>query len=558
MLPAGASFESLASGFRWRIPDRYNIARDVCDRWARDEPDRTAIIGHSEGTVRDVTFGELRNLADRMAHRLRARGVGPGDRVGVLMTQSAATAAAHIAIWKLGAVSMPLSRLFGEDGLAVRLSDAGVRAMIVDGEDLASLRGAISRMPNSVDVLTPDGSQEQWSDRPTDPVESADTSAEDPAILMYTSGTTGTPKGALHAHRVLLGHLPGIEISHDLLPQPGDVIWTPADWSWIGGLLDVLMPGLHHGIPVVASRFRKFTGEATRMLIEDAGVRCVFFPPTALRMLRAEDCRITGLRSVACGGEPLGAEMLDWGQAAFGVGINEFYGQTECNMIVSSSGALFPHRPGWTGRPVPGHEVAVVDGNGIPIVGSEGEIAVRKGTPVMMLGYWKRPEATREKFRDDWMLTGDLGISDGEFIRFLARRDDVITSAGYRIGPVEIEDCLLTHDAVASVGVTGKPDPERTEIVKAYVVLRDGVAADETTASALKTHVRSRFAAHAFPREVEFVDSLPMTVTGKIRRSVLRQRAERETDQHAATDFGQAGSGPDETGMDCTGSRKPS
>ncbi len=502
------------------------MGRDVCDRWADADPERVAIVDRAASARREVSYAELRSLADDLAHRLKAVGVGRNDRVAVLMGQGASTAAAHVAIWKSGAVSLPLSTLFGPDALSARLDDSGACAAIADAHSADALHGVCGRFPMLEHVIAPGDAENAAAGSK---FEAVDTAADDPAILIYTSGTTGAPKGALHAHRVLLGHLPGVELSHDLLPQPGDRLWTPADWAWIGGLLDVLMPGLYHGVPVVASRFRKFDPASAKELIEAEGVKNVFFPPTALRMIKAAECEISGLRSVACGGEPLGAEMLAWGRDALGAKINEFYGQTECNMVVSSCGAMFPHRPGWIGRPVPGHDVGVIAADGCELDGVEGDIAVRRGTPVMMLRYWNRPEATAEKFRGDWMLTGDRGVSEDGFIRFVGRDDDVITSAGYRIGPAEVEDCLLTHEAVASAGVVGKPDAVRTEIVKAFVVLREGCVADGSLARDLQEFVRTRLAAHEFPREIEFVDSLPMTVTGKVMRRALRERAVAET-----------------------------
>ncbi|CAN0581136.1 unnamed protein product, partial [Ectocarpus sp. 12 AP-2014] len=289
-----------------------------------------------------------------------------------------------------------------------------------------------------------------------------ETGPDDPAVIIYTSGTTGAAKGALHGHRLLTGHLPGVALSHDHLGQPGDVIWTPADWAWIGGLFDVCMPALALGVPVVADRMPKFDVATAGRLIAETGIRNIFFPPTALRMLKAHQAEFPGLRTVASGGEPLGAEMLAWGRAAFGLEINEFYGQTECNMTVTACGADYPAKPGCIGKPVPGHDVQIIDDEGQPTDG-EGDIAVRRGSGSMFLGYWQNPEETAKKFRGDWMLTGDRGIRDGDHLRFVGRDDDVITSSGYRIGPAEIEDCLLTHPAVATVGVVGKPDPVRTE-----------------------------------------------------------------------------------------------
>ncbi|SNS80289.1 AMP-binding protein [Tropicimonas sediminicola] len=505
----------------WQIPERLNMAWEVCDRWAEAEPERVALIEPlADGGLRRTTFGDLRAMADAMAHRLVEVGIGRGDRVGVFLSQSPWTAAAHVAVWKIGAISIPLFTLFGPEALAMRLGDAEARAIVTDaggaerlGGDLAPALGA------DVALVTPEGLALGGP-----PFATADTGAEDPAVMIYTSGTTGNPKGALHAHRVLRGHLPGVELSHDMLPQPGDVLWTPADWAWIGGLFDVLMPGLWHGVPVVAARLPRFTPEDCARIVAQTGARNVFFPPTALRALKAADMSIPGLRSVASGGEPLGAEMLDWGRRAFGLTINEFYGQTECNMIVSACGALFDPVPGAMGQPVPGHAVDVIGPDGAP-TGGEGEIAVRRGSASMMLEYWRNPEATAAKFRGDWMLTGDRGIREGAFLRFKGRDDDVITSSGYRIGPGEVEDCLLTHPAVASCGVVGTPDPERTEAVTAFVILRPGHAPDAETRAALQAHVKTRLAAHEYPRILHFAESLPMTISGKIIRRELRRIA---------------------------------
>jgi acetyl-CoA synthetase len=325
-------------------------------------------------------------------------------------------------------------------------------------------------------------------------------------------------------------------MSHDFLPQPGDRIWTPADWAWIGGLLDVLLPALHHGVPVLARRFEKFTGEAAFELIREYGVRNAFLPPTALKIMRAASDPALGpqveMRSVASGGETLGAELLDWGRKVLGVTINEFYGQTECNMIVSSCAAVMEAAPGVMGQPVPGHEVEVIDDRGQPVgQGQIGVIAVKRPDPVMFLGYWANEEATRGKFIGDWLATGDQGARepDGR-IRFIGRDDDIINAAGYRIGPGEIEDCLMRHPAVEMAAAVGKPDAARGEIVKAYVVLKPGHAPGDGLARDLAEHVKARLAAHEYPRQVAFVDALPLTTTGKIIRRELRDRARRETE----------------------------
>jgi acetyl-CoA synthetase len=359
----------------------------------------------------------------------------------------------------------------------------------------------------------------------------AATTPDDPALMVYTSGTTGQPKGALHAHRVLIGHLPGIEMPHEFLPQPGDRLWTPADWAWAGGLLNVLLPGLHYGVPVVARRTEKFDPEEALALMARTGVRNAFIPPTALRMLRSAPSprgrHALALRSVGSGGEALGAETYEWGKAALGLTINEFYGQTECNLVLASCAAIGVSRPGAIGKPVPGHTVAVIRDDGtVCASGEQGQIAVQRPDPVMFLEYWGRPDATRDKFIGDWMTTGDQGVTDGDgYIRFIGRDDDVITSSGYRIGPTEIEDCLIRHPAVALAAVVGKPDAVRGEIVKAFVVLKGGHAPSDAVASAIQAFVKTRLSAHEYPREVAFIDAMPMTTTGKVIRRLLRARA---------------------------------
>ena len=492
---------------RWALPAQLNMAAQCLARPA----DALAIIDLTGPARRDVTYGDLAGMADGLARRL-SRDVAPGDRVGVLLSQSPWCAAAHLAVWKIGAISVPLFKLFKRDALASRVGDAGARLVLTDAEGAALLG----------DLARPLIAAEAGEAGP--PVPTFDSTPETPAVLIYTSGTTGAPKGALHGHRVLTGHLPGVSISHNHLGQPGDCLWTPADWAWIGGLFDVLMPGLALGVPVVAARMEKFTPHGAVRIVAEGHVRNAFFPPTALRMLKAADQPIPGLRSVASGGEPLGAEMLAWGHRAFGLTINEFYGQTECNMVASSCAADFPPRAGCIGKPVPGHDMAVIDTAGQPTQG-EGDIAVRRGSASMMLKYWNKPCQTAEKFRGDWMLTGDRGLWEGEFLRFVGREDDVITSAGYRIGPAEIEDCLLTHPDVATVGVVGKPDALRTEIVKAYVVLKSGAQAG---AEELQSYVKDRLASYSYPREIEFLDALPMTVTGKVIRKELKARASAE------------------------------
>ncbi len=535
MLPAGESYEAIRAAFRWRIPDRYSIGVDCCDRWA-DGSGRPALLHlREDGGLDRWSFDALRQASNRLANALRGHGIARGDRVGVLLPQVPEAAVTHLALYKLGAIAVPLFQLFGEQALEFRLRDSGAAALVTDALGLGKIAGIRAALPNLRLVLSADGAGEGALSLPaemaraSDSFAPVDTGPDDPAVLVYTSGTTGSPKGALHGHRVLLGHLPGVEMPQEMFPQPGDLFWTPADWAWVGGLLDVLLPSLHHGVSVLAHRMAKFDPEFAFRLMAEHGVRNAFLPPTALKMLRAvpDPTRFRArLRSVGSGGETLGAELLDWGRGAFGLTINEFYGQTECNLVVSSCAGLMPARPGWMGRAVPGHEVAILDAAGNPLPpGEAGTIAVRRPDPVMFLGYWNNPAATAEKFVGDWLLTGDQGVmSEDGWFRFVGRDDDVITSAGYRIGPGEIEDCLLRHPAVAMAAVIGLPDPLRTERVTAVVVPAPGAKADDALAQALQDHVRTRLAAHAYPREVRFVEALPLTATGKVMRGELRRQ----------------------------------
>ena len=536
MLPRVKDYDSLRRQFQWRVPSRYNIGVDVCDRWAEKEPDRLAILyARPDGRDVPITYGWLRDTSNRLANALRAHGISRGDRVSILLPQSPEVAAIHIAIYKLGAVALPLAVLFGVDALSYRLENSGAKALITNAwgvERIAEIRNELSALKLVLSLDGPSDGALGFADelsRASSDFAPVDTSPDDPAMMVYTSGTTGQPKGALHGHRVLIGHFPGVETHHDFLPQPGDRLWTPADWAWAGGLLNVLLPGLHYGVPVVARRFEKFDPEEAFALMARAQIRNAFIPPTALRMLRAapnpKGRYAINMRSIGSGGESLGAETYEWGKSAFGLVINEFYGQTECNIVLAACNAIGVSKAGAIGKPVAGHTVGIIDNDGNELKpGETGQIAVKRPDPVMFLEYWGKPEATRDKFIGDWMTTGDQGVMDDEgYVSFVGRDDDVITSAGFRIGPGEIEDCLIRHPAVALAAAVGKPDALRTEIVKAFIVLKKGFAASDTLASDIQGFVKTRLSAHEYPREVAFIDDMPMTTTGKVIRRLLRE-----------------------------------
>jgi len=534
MAPNERSYEEVYAGFRWQIPDRFNIAQAICDRHVGGN--RLALICETaDAAATEWTFEHLQEQSCRLANALAALGIVRGDRIGILLPQCPEAVVTHLAAYRLGAVALPLFTLFGPEALEYRLNDSGARAVVSNTAGVAKLLALDGRL-NAGPILIGtedrlDGRVLGWApliDAASPHQATADTAAEDPALIVYTSGTTGNPKGVLHAHRMLLGHLPGVELPHEFFPQPGDRMWTPADWAWDGGLMDVLLPSLFHGVPVLAKRFAKFDAEEAFALLARHGIRNAFMPPTALKMMRqvANPARrhAYALRSVASGGERLGDEMLGWGRETFGMTINEFYGQTEANLTVANCASLMPLREGSMGRALPGHVLEVVDDDGNPLPpGEAGTIAVRAPDPVFFLRYWNKPEATEDKFRQGWLLTGDTGRRDAEgYFWFHGRSDDLIMSGGYRIGPTEIEDCLMHHPAVAMAAVVGVPDRVRGEVVKAFIVPRDDVNPDDALRGEIQDFVRSRLSGHEYPRLIEFRESLPMTITGKIRRKDLR------------------------------------
>jgi acetyl-CoA synthetase len=539
MLTPAKTYEDVYNTFQWQIPEFYNIGIDICDKWARQRYRLALIYEDEKGHVEKYTFWDLKNLSNKLANGLKAFSIGVGDRLGILLPQCPQTAISHIAAYKVGAVAIPLFTLFGTDALEYRLSNSEAKGIVTDAANLPKIMEIWQNLPHLKTVLVTGGEKPEKVlgfgdvvEKGSSDFQAVKTSADDPALIIYTSGTTGPPKGALHAHRTLLGHLPGVEFPHNFFPQEDDFFWTPADWAWIGGLIDVLFPSWHHGIPVVAHRARKFDPEEAFRLIAGYGIRNAFMPPTALKLMRQvkdpKSRHSYRMRSIGSGGETLGEKLLDWGKEVMGLTINEFYGQTECNLIVGCCARIMEIRPGSMGRAIPGHVVDVIDKQGNPVKeGVVGEIAVKRPDPVMFLEYWQNPEATRKKYIGDWLLTGDLARKDEDgYFWFNGRTDDVITSAGYRIGPAEIEDCLMKHPAVAMVAVVGSPDEVRTEIVKAFVVPKAEVTPGPDVAEDIKTFVKMRLAAHEYPREVEFVSELPMTATGKIMRKELKKLEE--------------------------------
>ena len=505
---------------------------------------RRALVWEPEdGAAETYSFDDLRRLSDRMAGGLSTLGIEPGARVALMLAQTPEHAIAHLATFKLGAVSVPLSRLFGPDALRYRLGDSGARVLLTDGEHWAKVAGIWDDLPELRHVVLCDRRPARPDDarvlglaevlaRGAAGVAPCRTRAEDPALLIYTSGTSGPPKGALHAHRYLLGYN-GVDYANNFF-RPGDLYWSPADWAWVGGLLVGLFCPLAHGVPVVASAAR-FDPAGAFELMARRGVTNTLLSATALRKIAVtiDEPKRFGLRlrCVFSGGEKVTPEIGAWVEERLGLRINEVYGQTEANILVGENDPLIPPRPEPLGRPYPGHEVAVVGEDGAVLAPGElGVIAVRRGDPVIMLGYWNRAEATRAAYRGEWLLTGDLGVADAEgWIHYKGRADDVINSAGYRIGPAEVEGCLLEHPAVEQCAAVGVPDDTLGQAVKAFVQLKPGHRASDALADELRRHVRTRLGSFQRPREIEWVEELPLTVSGKIRRAELRRRAGAES-----------------------------
>lgn len=565
LVPLGKKpFDEIVSTFEWDIPEQFNVATAACERHA-DGSNRLALVAENEsGSCERYTFDDINRLSNRLASCFKAAGIVAGDRVAVILPQRIETALVHIAAQKSGAVSLPLSVLFGDDALSYRLQDSGAKIVVAAIDKLELLQSLAQNLPelqavwtvsslhpvpasrvdetpaantmkNSMNTATADF----WSLLASvdDTEHNCQSGSDDPAFLLYTSGTTGPPKGALVPQRALIGNLTGFEMSQNGFPKSNDVLFTPADWAWTGGLLDGLLPAWFYGVPVVALDYRKFQPELVLSLMSRHKVTCAFIPPTALKMLRSApelfEHYPLSLRSVMSAGEVVGEELFSWGQKVLGLEINEMCGQTEHNYLIGNCSAIQTVKAGSMGKAYPGHRVAIMapDGTLLPD-GQEGEIVAHKDDPVHFLGYWNNPEATASKYTGDWFRLGDVGYRDKDgYLWFMGRADDVISSAGYRIGPGEIEDCALKHAAVQQVAAIGVPDPEeiRGDVVKLCVVLNESYTPTAELQAEIQAQVRTHLAAYEYPRQIEFMDSLPMTTTGKIKRIELRRMHTQKT-----------------------------
>jgi acetyl-CoA synthetase len=514
------TYEQAHAEHEWHVPERYNIAADVCDRHPRDKP--AMVWEHYDGASRELNWGELQDLSNRAAHLLQAHGVSKGDRVAVVLPPTPETAAMFFGTWKLGGILLAMSVLYGDQGIRHRLSDSSAKVLVTDAANVDRFDPSLV---DKVVVLDDD----LLASQPADHV-CADTSSEDPAQLYYTSGTTGNAKGIIHAHRYILAHEEFV-YCHDL--RASERFHGMGEWAWAAGISPLLGAWRLGAVQYVYQREGGFDPKAQLSFLSRHRVTNVFTTPTAMRAMMAIDDAgdryPQEFRMVCSAGEPLNPEAIRWFRDQYGVTVFDFYGLTESYPLCGN----FPFmevREGSMGRPMPGWDVQILDEDENPVgPGERGEICLRaRSNPHYPLGYWNLPEQSEEAFGGEWFHTKDAAETDEDgYYWYAGRADDVIISAGYRIGPFEVESACLEHPAVLEAAAVASPDEMKGNIVKAFIVLVDQYEPSDELAGEIKAFVREQLSAYAYPRQIEFTDELPKTLTGKIRRIELRERERR-------------------------------
>jgi acetyl-CoA synthetase len=512
------AYERALAEHRWQVPDHYNIAVDICDRHPREK--LAMIHEHFSGAVREVSWGELQDLSGRFANLLASRGVERGDRVAVVLPATPETAALFFATWKLGALLLSMSVLYGDEGIRHRLGDAEPRVLVTDAANAERFAGLLD-----VQLLTLEDCDLAGISAEFEPVP---TRADDPAQLYYTSGTTGMAKGIVHAHRYILAH-EEFRYCHDV--REGERFHGMGEWAWAAGICPLLGPWRMGAVQCVYQREGGFEPHKQLDFLSRHEVTNVFATPTAIRsMMSIADARTRypqRFRIVCSAGEPLNPEAIRWFRDQYAITVLDYYGLTESYPLCAN----FPFmevREGSMGKPMPGWEVAILDEDEREVSrGERGEICLRaRSNPHYPLGYWRLPQESEATFGGEWFHTKDAARMDVDgYVWYEGRADDVIIAAGYRIGPFEVESACLEHEAVAEAAAVAAPDERRGSIVKAFIVVAAGHEASDALAEEIKRFVRERLSAYAYPREIEFTDELPKTLTGKIRRVELRERS---------------------------------
>jgi acetyl-CoA synthetase len=543
--PNLADYAAVRGGFSWEAARReleglpgggLNIAHEAVERHAASGKIAFRFLS-AEGAQRDVSYAELSRLTSRFANLLRSLGVGRGDRVFVLSGRIPELYIAVLGALKNGSVVSPLFSAFGPEPIATRINLGDGKVLVTTSElyrrKVAKVRAGLPTLEHVLEVDSPEFAR--MMDDASDEFETARTATEDMALLHFTSGTTGRPKGAVHVHGAVLTHYVTGRYALDLHPQ--DVFWCTADPGWVTGTSYGIITPLLHGVTSVVDE-AEFDAERWYRILEEQKVSVWYTAPTAIRMLMKSGAGLArkraypALRFVASVGEPLNPEAVWWGEEALGLPIHDNWWQTETGGIMISNFAALDVKPGSMGLPVPGVDACIVkhdkSSNEIKIVAEpevEGELALKAGWPSMFRGYLHEEERYRKCFRDGWYLSGDLARRDADgYYWFVGRADDVIKSAGHLIGPFEVESVLMEHPAVAEAGVIGKPDPMVGEVVKAFVSLKQGFSPSESLKMELLAHARKRLGAAVAPKEIEFKPSLPKTRSGKIMRRLLKAR----------------------------------
>ncbi|WP_254274642.1 AMP-binding protein [Haloarcula marina] len=529
----GNTYEEAQSQFRWQFPSDFNAANDLVRK--HDNLDKKALYEKStNGEKTSYSFRDIDSLSDDLAFAIEGLGLGQGDRIAIAGSQRSETLATHLAAWKMGAISVPLSCMFGAEGIRYRLNDSGSRVVIAESEMVPSIRAISSKCKNLEHIISIGGNEsneeptfESFVESESARYEIKQTDHETPAIIIYTSGTTGDPKGVLHTHGIWAGSVPAFYMYFDGMPSEDDVFWTPSDWAWIGSLGNVIFPPWHFGCPVVGATLEKFSPKEAHAIMAEFDVTKTFLPPTALRMMKEQSFETASLslEAILSGSEVLTSDVSEWvSESMEGVHLNQVYGQTEAHSIIATSQMWFDYRANKLGKSVVGHDVAIVNDEGNTLApGSVGEIAVKfEDDPVVASEYWGRPELLDETHMNGWHLTGDLGMIDEDgYIEFRSRKDDLIISSGYSINPLEIEQILAEHPSVEQAGVIGVPDELRGQLIKAFIKPKEKVKPSTKLKTELKELVREEVALYAYPREITFTDQFPTSASGKLDRSKL-------------------------------------